>query len=101
MVKDEEVEFTITLATDTNKKVRIVLFGVDITVGEKTVKVPAIVLEGLYFDVLLGVSWMQEAKASVLITEGVLEVDGKRLPYKSWPELAAFVVDEGIQIYFT
>ena len=83
MVKDEEMEFTST--TDTNKKVRTVLFGVDITVGEKTVKVPAIVLEGLHFDVLLGVSWMQEAKASVFITEGVLEVDGKRLLYKSWP----------------
>ena len=101
MVKDEEVEFTITLATDTNKKVRTVLFGVDITVGEKTVKVLAIVLEGLHFDVLLGVSWMQEAKVSVLITEGVLEVDGKHKPYKSWPEPAAFVVDEGIRIYCT
>ena len=28
-------------------------------------------------------------------------MDGKRLPYKSWPETAAFVVDEGIQIYCT
>ena len=80
------------MATETNKKVRTVLFGVDIAVGEKTVKVPAIVLECLHFDVLLGVSWMQEAKASVLITEGVLEVDGKRLPFKSWPEPAASVV---------
>ena len=28
-------------------------------------------------------------------------MDGKRLPYKSWPEPAAFLVDEGIQIYCT
>ena len=28
-------------------------------------------------------------------------MDGKRLPYKSWPESAAFLVDEGIQIYCT
>ena len=42
---------------------------------------------------------MHEAKASVLITEGVLGVDGKQLPYKSWPEPAAFVVEEGIWIY--
>ena len=66
MVKDEEVEFIIALATNTVKKVRTVLFGVDVNVGEKTVKDPNIVLEGLQFDVLLGVSWMQEAKASVL-----------------------------------
>ena len=101
MVKDEEVEFTITLATNTNKKVRTVLFGEDITVREKTAKVLAIVLEGLHFDVLLGVSWRQEAKASVLVTVGVLDVDGKRLLYKSWPELGAFAMDEGIWIYCT
>ena len=77
------LRFTITLATNTNKKVRTLLFGVDVTVGEKVVKVPAIVLEGLHFDVLLGVSWMQEAKASVFIAEGVLDVDEKRLLYKS------------------
>ena len=44
---------------------------------------------------------MQEAKASVLIIEGVLDVDGKRLLYKAWPEPAAFVVDESIWIYCT
>ena len=38
MVKDEEVEFKITLATDTNKKVRTVLFGVNITVGRRKYK---------------------------------------------------------------
>ena len=30
---------------------------------------------------------MQEAKASVLIAEGVLDVNDKSLLYKSWPEL--------------
>lgn len=44
---------------------------------------------------------MQEAKVSFLITEGVLDMDGKWLPYNSWPEPAAFVVEEGIQIYCT
>ena len=38
MVKDEEVEFTITLATNTNKKVRTVLFDADITMGRKQLK---------------------------------------------------------------
>ena len=65
LVNNNEVEFTITLATDTNKKVRKAMFGVKIAVIEKTVYVPAIVLEGLHFDVLLGFSWLHKAKASI------------------------------------
>ena len=72
----EEVEFTITSATDTNKKLRKVLFGVEITIGRNTVTVPAIMLEGLHFDVLLGVSWLKEAKGKILVGEGVIEVNG-------------------------
>ena len=75
---DEEVEFTITSATDTNKKLRKVLFGVKITVWRNTVTVLAIVLEGLLFDVLLGVSWLKEAKAKFLLEEGVIEVNGEQ-----------------------
>ena len=56
LVNDNEVELIITSATDTNKKVRKVMFGVEVTVGENTVCVPAIVLEVLHFNVLLGVS---------------------------------------------
>ena len=39
--------------------------SVKVTVGEKAVRVSAIVLEGLHFDVLLGFSWLHEAKASI------------------------------------
>ena len=99
LVSDNEVEFTITLATDTNKKVRKVMFGVEVTVGDKTVRVPAIVLEGLHFDVLLGVSWLHEAKASIQVSEGSLVVDTVKIPYKLWPEPAAFVVEEGVCVY--
>ena len=70
LVGDNEVEFPIILAMDTNKKVRKVLFGVKVTVGEKTLRVPANILEGLHFDVLLGVSWLHEAKASIQVSEG-------------------------------
>ena len=53
-IKDEEVEFKITSAANKTYKVRTVLFGVNINMGETTVKVLAIVLEGLHFDVRLG-----------------------------------------------
>ena len=96
---DEEVEFTITSATDTNKKLRKVLFGVEITVGRNTVTVPAIVLEGFHFDVLLGVSWLKEAKAKILLEEGVIEVNGEQIVYKLWPKPALFVADNSIRVY--
>ena len=96
---DEEVEFTVTSATDTNKKLRKVLFGVEVTVGKNTVTVPAIVLEGLHFDVLLVVSWLKEAKAKILLEEGVIEVNGEHIIYKSWPEPASFIAEDGIRIY--
>ena len=54
--EDDEVEYTITLATGTNKKLRKVMFGVEIAVGKNRKCIPAIVLEGLHFDVLLGMS---------------------------------------------
>ena len=53
--------------------------------------VPAIVLEGLHFDVLLGVSWLKEAKAKILLEEGVIKVNGERIVYKLWLEPAAFM----------
>ena len=62
-------------------------------------RVPAIILEVLHFNVLLGVSWLHKAKASIQISEGSLVVDTVKIPYKSWPEPAAFVVEEGVRVY--
>ena len=96
---DEELKFTITSATDTNKKLSKVLFGVEVIVGRNLVTVPAIVLEGLHFNVLLGVSWLKEAKAKILVGEGVIEVNGERIVYKLWPKPAFFTAEDGIWIY--
>ena len=47
-------------------------------------------------------SWSQLAaqeKASIQVSEGSLEVDTVKIPYKLWPEPAAFVVEEGVRVY--
>ena len=75
------------------------MLDVMVTVREKTVCVPAILLEGLHFDVLLGVSWLHKAKASVQVAEDSLVVDTVKIPYRLWPEPAVFVVKEGICVY--
>ena len=84
---DEEVEFTNTSATNTNKKLKKVLFGVKVTVGRNAATVLAIVLEGLHFDVLLGVTWLKEAKAKILVREGVIKVNGELNVYSCGPIL--------------
>ena len=75
--EDDEVEYTITSATGTNKKLRKVLFGVEIAVGKNKRCIPAIVLEGLHFNVLLGMSWIKETNTIVKATEGVVSMDGE------------------------
>ena len=55
-MQDGEVEFTITLATDTKQKHRKVNKEVEIEVGKSKAAVPANVLEELHFDVLLGMN---------------------------------------------
>ena len=79
-----------------NKNVRKVMFGVEVTVREKTVCVPAIVLEGLHFNALIGVCWLHKAKASIHVAEGSLVVNTVKIPYELWPEPAASVVEEGV-----
>ena len=63
LVQDGEVKFTITLATDTNWKHRKVIKEVDIEVGKSKATVPTIILEGLYFDVLLGMNWLKAERS--------------------------------------
>ena len=50
------------------------MFGLKVTVSEKTVFVSAIVLKVLHFDLLLTVSWLQKEKASIQVAEDALVV---------------------------
>ena len=72
------------------------MFSVEVTVREKAVCVPVIMLKGLHFDLFLGVSWLHEAKASIQISKGSLVVDSVKIPCKLWIKPAAFVVEEGV-----
>ena len=80
---DNEVEFIITSSTDTVKKVRKVLFGVEVSIGKSMVKILAIVLQGLHFDMLLGVSWFREEIDKFLEGDGAIKVNSERLNYIS------------------
>ena len=62
------MECTITSVTETNKKLRKVLFGVEIAVGKRKRSIPAIVLEGLHFDLLLKMSWIKKTNTILFAT---------------------------------
>ena len=49
-------------------------------------------LEGLHFDVLLGMIWIKEANAIVNANERAVSVDGENLKFKPYPEPALFIV---------
>ena len=51
--EDKEVEFTINSATQTVKKLRKLIFKLPVKLGEVVTEVPALVLEGLHFNMLL------------------------------------------------
>ena len=48
---------------------------------------------------LLGVSWLKEAKAKILVVEGVIKVNGECMVYKLWPKPASFTAEDGMWIY--
>ena len=56
-------------------------------------------LEGLHFDVLLGMSYIKETNTMVKANEGVVSMDGEVIKYKPYPEPALFIVEEGVRVY--
>ena len=51
-------------------------------VGNSKVIVPAIVLEGLHFDVLLRMSWLKAAEAIIDVVNGNIRIQGERFPIR-------------------
>ena len=62
----------------------------EVKVGNSKVVVPAIVLEGLHFDVLLRMSWLKAAEAIIDVVNKNIRIQGEQIPYKAWPEPASF-----------
>ena len=65
-------------------------------------ELPAIVLEGLHFDVLLGMSWLEAVKAKLDIEKGSIEIGGRITLLKSYPNstaLSAKTKEESKKVY--
>ena len=99
LAHNREIEFTITLATDTNQNNKRIMKKLEVKVGNSKVVVPAIVLEGLHFDVLLIMSWLRAAEANIDVVNESIRIQGEQIPYKAWPEPASFLAEDGVKLY--
>ena len=79
-MRDKEVEFTITSATDTNQKNRKIIKEVKIEIGKRKAVVPAIVLEGLHFDFLLRMNWYKDTGAIINVVNGTIRIAEEKVP---------------------
>ena len=98
-MQDGEVKFTIKSATDTNRKHKKVIKEIEIEVWKSKATVPAIILEGLHFDVLLGMNWLKAAGAIINVFNGTIKIAEEKVPYKAWPEPASFLMEDGTKVY--
>ena len=71
----------------------------EVKLGNSKVVVPVIVLEGLLFDVLLGMSWLKAAEAIIDEVNRSIRLQGKQIPFKAWPEPASFLTEDGVKLY--
>ena len=71
----------------------------EVKVGNSKVVVPAIVSEGLHFDVILGMSWLKAAEAFIDVVNGSIRIQGEQIPYKAWPKPVSFLTEDRMKLY--
>ena len=89
---DDEVDFSITSATESVKKKRKIFFSLEVAVGDNSTSLPAIVLEGLHFDVLLGMNWLKSVKGLIDSVDNSISINGMKFKLRSWPEPSSYTV---------
>ena len=93
------MKFTITSATNTNQKNRKIIKEFKIAIGKSKAVVPFIVLEGLYFDIQLGMNWLKATWAIIDVANGTIRVAKEKISYKAWLEPALFALKEATKTY--
>ena len=70
-----------------------------VTVGEKKIKLPEIVVEGSHFKVLLGVNWVKKSGAEIDLVTNTVQLGGQALPIKGYKSLGAHAVQISRQVH--
>ena len=82
-----------------DKKIRDVFFDMPIEVGQSLVKLPNLVADGLFVDVLLGANWMKAVGARLDINRLEIVVDKEKLRLKKLPNPSEDFVRAGLKVY--
>ena len=74
-------------------------FDITIKVGNSLVRLPALVADGLFVDVLLGANWLKAVGACLDVSCLELLIDLEKLKLKKLPDLCKDFVGSGFRIY--
>lgn len=80
-------------------KKRNILRELNFDVSHSLVKLPAVVLEGLHYDVLLGVNWLTEFNSIINVREGSKSIETDKLEVKGFPQPVANYLEAKTQVY--
>ena len=70
-----------------------------INFGKSVVPLPVIVLEGLHYDMLLGVNWIAQTNSKIDIIKRTIEVQGESIQFKTYQEPASKVLEKKDRVY--
>ena len=73
---NDEIKFHINKASSSTKK-KPVIFALCIEVGSSSVVLPALVMDGLHFDLLLGMNWLAVVIADIRPAKEKIRIRGQ------------------------
>ena len=93
LVANAKIDFTLNTAEGTAEKQHLVFEKVKITVGKYGVHLPAIVVDGGHFDMLLGVNQIKKNGTKLDFKSDQVNVDDKIIPMKPYPHPGTHFLD--------
>ena len=97
--EDGVIDFLLTSATGKFKKPRKYFKGMAITVGKSVVSLPVIVLEGLHYDMLLGVNWIAQINSKIDVIKQTIDVQGESIQFRTYQEPASNFLEKKDCVY--
>ena len=97
--EDGRIAYTLTMPNDTSSQERKIFEGIKIDVGKSSVVLPALVLDGLHYNVLLGVNWLVYTKADLDLKTMTLKTEDEDIKISAYPNPMAGFTAGKLKVY--
>ena len=84
---------------DTSSQERKIFEGIKIDVGKSLVVFPVLVLDGLHYNILLGVNWLVYTKADLDLKTMTLKTEGEDIKISAHPNPMAGFTAGKLKVY--